>query len=251
MTTLTDRKRFTLSVMMLVLGGMTLAGCDSTPIYTDYEAFIKTPMPVVAGKPYVIEPPDVIQIIAPNAPEIHGMQQKVRPDGFITVYLLGDVMAAGETPEALSLKLEQQILKFYRDVVVQVTVVEFNSKVYYSAGQTIIGPHPYTGRDTVLDAVLRGGTPRTGHLEKVQVLRPSDDGQTVARMTVNCKVMIETGDLRQNAILEEGDIVYIPPTPLAAAGIAMQNLFQPINPIVEATAGPLSVYTGIVTLSGN
>ena len=221
-------------------------GC--APIkYTDYDAFIKRPTPVVGGKPYVIEPPDGLRISAPAAIEIHNVSTTVRPDGFITLDLLGDVFAAGKTPVQLAAEIEEKILKYYQDVNVQVEVTGFNSKFYYMAGETGAGPRSYTGRDNIFDAIMRGGLPRTSWPEKIVVLRPNEQGDLIRRMSINAKDMIELGDMKYNAVLEEGDIIFIPINPLAAVGVAVQNLLQPVQPVITAVSTPARVSTGLST----
>lgn len=211
-------------------------GC--VPKYTDYDAFMRVPKPIVGGKPYVIEPPDSILIIAPEAIEIDNENQGLRPDGYITLHLLGDVFAAGKTPVQLAAEIEERILRYYQDVTVQVRVTSFNSKRYYMAGETSQGPRPYTGTDTVLDAVLSAGLPRSSWPEKVVVLRPNENADLIRRMSVNMKEMTEKGYLRYNAVLEEGDIVFVPINPLAAVGVFVQNLLSPVDPAIRAVASP-------------
>lgn len=226
-----------LSLMLaLVLGTI---GC--VPQYTDFDAFIKRPRPIVGGKPYVIEPPDSISIIAPGAPEIDGQGGSLRPDGYITLHLLGDVFAAGKTPTQLASEIEEQILTYYQDVSVQVNVNTFGSKTYYLAGETGAGPRPYNGTDTILDAILGGGIPRTAWPEKLVVLRPNERGDLIRRMTINVMDMIQVGDLKNNIVIEEGDILYMPIHPFAAIGVAVQNLLAPIQPIAQAANAPSSV----------
>jgi polysaccharide export outer membrane protein len=231
----------------LLLALLMAAGVGCVPQYKDYDAFMKSPRPIVGGKPYVIEPPDVVQIIAPNAPEIHNVQARLRPDGYITLHLLGDVFAAGKTPTQLAAEIEERVLKYYQDVSVQVLVTGFNSKFYYMAGETGQGPKSYTGKDTVLDAVLREGIPRTAWPEKLVVLRPNEDGELIRRMTINFKDIIERGDLRYNAVVEEGDILFMPLNPLAAIGVAIQTLLFPVSPVVSATSAPRRVATSVAT----
>jgi len=237
--------------VVVILGlAACLAGC--VPPYADYDAFMKKPRPVAGGKPYVIEPPDVIRIIAPGAPEIDSggggnvnvNHKTLRPDGMITLYLLGDVFAAGKTPTQLAAEIQEKILKYYEDVTVQIEVVAFNSKKYYMAGETSIGPRPYTGHDTVLDAVLGAGVPRTSWPSHCVVLRPNEEGELIRRMRIDMKDMYEKGDLRYNALLEEGDIVYLPTNPVADVGIFIQNLLSPVQPAIAAAGTPASV-TGV------
>lgn len=231
---------------VVVMAMLTALGACSTPKYTDYEAFMKKPRPPAGGKPYVIEPPDTVSIIAPTAPEIHGSTLTLRPDGYVTMYLLGDLFAAGKTPTQLASEIEEKVMEFYDDVKVQVEVVGFNSKVYYMAGESgSPGPKRYTGKDTVLDAVLGSGIPRTAWPEKAVVLRPNEEGELVKRMSVNLREMYEKGHLRYNALLEEGDIVYIPINPLAAVGVMVQNLLSPVDPVIRVASTPARAETAL------
>jgi polysaccharide export outer membrane protein len=232
------------TVITLVIAAVTLGmatGC--APHYTDYDSFIKTPRPIVGGKPYIIEPPDVIRLISPNAPELHNVSVQLRPDGYVTFYLLGDIFAAGKTPSQLGTEIEEKVMRFYQDATVQVTMTGFRSKVYYMAGETNMGPRPYTGRDTVLDAVLSAGVPRTSWPSKLYILRPDENGGATKRMSINFKDMIAKGDVTQNVVLEEGDILVLPTHPLAALGGAVQNLLMPVDPIIRAGRVPAEVST--------
>lgn len=222
----------------LMIGLLVMTGC--VPHYTDYEAFMKKPKPIVGGKPYVIEPPDKFRLLAPNVPEIHNVEYKIRPDGYTTMYLLGDVFVAGKTPTQLASEIQEKILKYYEDATVQVEVTEFLSKVYYMAGETAAGRRAYTGKDTLLDAVI-GSIPRTAWPEKAVVLRPNEEGELIRRMSVDLRDLYERGDLKYNAVLEEGDIVFIPINPLAAVGVVVQNLLSPVSPVLQAATTPRQV----------
>ena len=224
----------------VVMAAAALGGCGGQQ-YTDYEHFQVAPSQSYRLKPYVIEPPDVIRIISPNAPEIDNVSQQLRPDGYITLHLVGDVLAADKTPKDLAQEIEEKIRDFYEDVSVQVRVSNFNSKFYYIAGESRSGPVSYTGNDTVFSAVMRAGLPRSAWPEKAVVIRPNEDGDLIRRMSVDLNAMIEKGDFRHNAVLEEGDIVFVPINPLAAVGVAIQNLLSPVSPALQAIATPARV----------
>lgn len=238
---LTGAPRLVLLVMaaLLLMGGS--VGC--VPAYKDYSAFMRSPRPIVGGKPYIIEPPDTIRFIAPNAPEIHNLNASLRPDGYITLYLLGDVFAAGKTPTQLASEIEERMLRYYQDVTVQIEVTGFASKRYYLAGEIGGGPRQYNGTDTVLDAVLSVGVARSAWPEKLVVLRPNENGELIRRMRINFKDMYEKGDLKYNAVLEEGDIIFMPINPIAAVGVFVQNLLSPVQPVINAASTPARVST--------
>lgn len=227
------------SLVALILGLALLTGCKTE--YKDYDAFQVLPRQSYSQKPYVIEPPDSISIIAPNAPEINAETQQLRPDGYITLHLIGDVLAAGKTPTNLAMEIQEEISAFYEDVKVQVRMAGFNSKFYYMVGETRAGPVTYTGNDNVRLAVMKAGIPPTAWPERAVLIRPSEDPDLIRRMSIDLKHMLEQGDLSRNAVLEEGDMIVIPINPFAAFGRIVQNLISPVSPALQAVSTPARV----------
>jgi hypothetical protein len=72
----------------------------------------------------------------------------------------------------------------------------------------------------------------------VRVVRPSANPDEVREITIDVTRMIEKGDLRNNLLLQEGDIVYVPPTPLGWVGLRLQELLYPTIPLLNAYAFP-------------
>jgi len=66
------------------------------------------------------------------------------------------------------------------------------------------------------------------------------DGSDAHVMKVNMMRMVEHGELAQNVLLKPGDIVYVPPNPLAAVGLALQQLLFPILPAAQSVSAPAS-----------
>jgi protein involved in polysaccharide export with SLBB domain len=66
------------------------------------------------------------------------------------------------------------------------------------------------------------------------------DGSNKHTMKVNMMHMIEKGDLSQNVLLKPGDVVYVPPNPLAAFGLAMQQVLLGIQPATSMIQLPAS-----------
>ena len=66
------------------------------------------------------------------------------------------------------------------------------------------------------------------------------DGSNRHTMKVNMMHMIEKGDLSQNVLLKPGDVVYVPPNPLAAFGLAMQQVLLWIQPTTSMIQLPAS-----------
>jgi hypothetical protein len=97
----------------------------------------------------------------------------------------------------------------------------------------------YTGRDSVLTAVSEAHISVTAWEQRTRVIRPSRDPNVKPKIfKVNYKRMIARGDASKDVLLQEGDIIYIPPTILAA--IAMK-LEEAIRPLARAFSGAYMV----------
>ncbi len=182
---------------------------------------------------------DGINIRAPRMPEIDGSGQTNQPDGKINLKLLGQVKIVGMTAKEIGAKLEVLLGRYYVDPRVNVTVAGFSKKYYvYGQGQGV-GPRPYTGRDTLLDAVLSSIPDFTSWTSRVKVIRTSRGDEPIRTLVVNVDEMIKQGDWSKNILLEPDDIVYIPPTPAAWLGLKLRELLYPTQPLVRAYMAPI------------
>ena len=193
----------------------------------------------VSAIEYRVGIPDAIAIAAPRALEIDGEVHQILPDGKINLRLLGRVKVVGMTAKEIAAKLEVLLGKYYVDPKVQVRVVGYRSKKYYIYGESLAaGARPYTGRDTLLDAVLPAVPSFLTWTSRVKVIRPSHGETPVRTIVVNVDRMLKTGDWSQNILLEPDDVVYVPPTPLAWFANKIREVFFPVGPVVQAYVAP-------------
>lgn len=231
------------AVAALLLPLWLAAGCSQGKTYTDYTSFIKEPRPLVSSSSYRMMPPDMVEITSKRVREINGYREQIRTDGKISPPLLGTVFVAGRTPEEVSLDLSVMAQHFYEDADVSVRVSSYASQKIFVFGEVgAPGPYPYTGANTVLSTMALAQPSRLADAKRVQVLRPDIDGEMVHRMTIDLEKMVRTGDVALNAVLEEGDIIYVPPTGFAAVGLALQQLLLPIQPAAAVVGGPPDIY---------
>lgn len=215
-----------------------LAGCAQK--YQDLKVFNQAHRQDVAASHYRLEPPDVIQIESPTAAEIDQETQRIRSDGKVTLRLLGEIQVSGLTPQELAAKLEDLLSRYYESPEVTVRVIAFESKNVYVFGQVgARGAHPFTGRDTLLDMIATAQPNFLAWGAQVKVIRPSPNPDERHEITVNVDKMLETGDLTDNFLLQEGDIVFVPPTPLGYVGLRLQELLFPISPALATYNTPL------------
>jgi protein involved in polysaccharide export with SLBB domain len=237
--------RFTASLVMMVVGlAGVLGGCQSGPTARERDQlkhFQRAHVRTVSTDRFMLSPPDVITIYAPKAPEVDKQKMQIAPDGTINLDLLNRVYVAGMSPQEVESLLAEKLRTFYQDVKVRVDV-EYRSQWYYVFGETNkSGPKPYTGRDTLVMAVSEAQLTRLSWPERIYVIKPSPDPNERHVTVVNLKDIIQRGDSSPNILLEQDDIVYVPLNPLAAIGVAVQNLLFPVQPIVQAAGSARAV----------
>jgi protein involved in polysaccharide export with SLBB domain len=224
-------------IALAAAGLLSMPGCAAKQ--TDMLHFLKEREYEVSAIEYRVGIPDGIDISSPRVAEIDGQSRRIQPDGKINLDLIGEVKVVGMTAKELAAKLEVLLSRYYLDPQVSVRVAGYYSKKYYMYGQVgAQGPHPYTGRDTLLDAVLRAGVNYTSWTSRTKVIRPSRGDTPIRVMEVNLDRMIENGDWSRNILLEPDDIVCVPPTPFAWVGQQIRQLLLPADPVLQAYRTP-------------
>ncbi len=210
-----------------------LTGCFSSRA-EDIEAFLKPYEVDVTTQSYTLQPPDEIEIHCSKVPEIHLQRQQIRPDGKVSFEALGEIEVAGKTPEEVADILHSKILELYTltgNEPIDVRVVSYRSKVFYVLGQVNWpGPKVYTGRDNVLSAISDARPNPMAWVERIQVIRPSGNKEIRPKIyEFNLDRMIAHGDTSKNVLLQEGDIIYVPPTVLGAIALKVEEFVRPIG----------------------
>lgn len=166
------------------------------------------PVPGVADTDYVIGPGDSLEINVFNEPKFSGTLP-VRPDGMISVALVGDIQANGLTPMQLSQEITSHLKALITDPRVTVTVLGINSKRIYLVGEVArVGPLPMTPGMTPLQAIATaGGLGPYANAKKIYILR--NVGGKQQKIPFNYKKAIKDGDM-QGVTLLSGDTIVIP-----------------------------------------
>jgi len=235
----------------LLIATSLMAGCfSSNP--EDIRAFVKPYEVDVTAEDYVLQPPDGIEIHCSQVPEVHLQMQRIRPDGKVSFEALGEVEVAGKTPAEVSAIVEEKVAALYAlpgDNPVDVRISVYASKRFYVMGQVMVpGPRDYTGRDSLLTALAMANPNRMAWESRVQVIRPSaTEDQRPMIFEVNYAKMIAKGETINDVLLEEGDIVYVPPTPMAWVALRIEEF---ITPIARAFYGAYLVQNPPATSTG-
>ncbi|MBI3472414.1 MAG: polysaccharide biosynthesis/export family protein [Candidatus Solibacter usitatus] len=169
-------------------------------------AIPEAPKPTVDPNTYVIGAKDQILVQVWKEPELSG-PKTVRPDGKITLQLLGEVHAAGLTPEALAKVIRDGLsAKYMNKPEVTVTVLGVGSKDYYLQGEANrSGAVPLLVPTTVLEALMSaGGFKDFAKKSKIFVVRGKQ------RFYFNYNEVIKGKKMEQNIYLQPGDIIVVP-----------------------------------------
>ncbi len=220
-------------VVILSLVTISLTGCFSSQP-KDIEAFLKPRQVNVTSGTYILQPPDEIEVLCTKVPEIHQQRQRIRPDGKISFESLGEITAAGKSVAEVSNAIRTKVLELYRlegTQPVDVRIVMYRSKVFYVLGEVYVpGVKDYTGRDTVLGALAEAKLNPMAWKQRIQVIRPSSDENVKAKIfEVDYDRMVVHGDTSKDVLLQEGDIIYVPPTILAAIAQVIEEFARPIG----------------------
>jgi polysaccharide export outer membrane protein len=156
-------------------------------------------------KAYVIGALDVLDVRVWNDPKLSGFLD-VRPDGMVSMQLVGEVKADGLTVPQFTEALKQKLSELINEPAVNVQVARFNSKHYYIFGEVgRTGEFPLITQTTVMDALANtGGFREFANLKKIYVLRGSQ------KLYFNYKDVSHGKHMEQNIVLENGDRIFVP-----------------------------------------
>jgi polysaccharide export outer membrane protein len=190
---------------------LTRFGLIALLVVTLAPAAAAQPAPSTEGV-YEMGPGDVLDIIVWRNKEL-SMTVTVRPDGWISLPLLGDVRAAGVTPGALQKTLEQSFSKVVSSPMVTVVVSKVGSfKVSILGKVRQPGRYDLEGPVTVLDVLaLAGGPNEYAQPDGMYVLRRSGVGDSpYQRIPARYSSSILAGKDNTNVTVKPGDIIIVP-----------------------------------------
>jgi polysaccharide biosynthesis/export protein len=168
----------------------------------------QAPPPGANSTRYVLAPEDSIAVTVWKEPSISGTLP-IRPDGMISLSLLGDLQAAGYTPMQLSTEISKRLEKFIQDPNVTVTVLAVRPKEVYMLGEIQhVGAVPITPDMTPLQAIAAaGGLSPFAKAKRIYILREQQGKQV--KIPFDYKKAIRNGD-QQGLSLTPGDTIVVP-----------------------------------------
>ncbi len=189
-------RRLAIALFVLALG------CGSSPSYE----YAREPDP--RASEYLIGPLDTLSIVVWKNQELSS-EVAVRPDGIITLPLIGAVKAAGRTPSDLQRELAKRYTDYVRaeELVVSVGVTAVNSYSFTVSGN-VEHPGVYSSRAyvTAVDAIaMAGGTNRFAS-DEIYVVR----GTPARRIPIDLRRATSGAHPQENVVIIRGDLVVVP-----------------------------------------
>jgi len=159
---------------------------------------------------YAIGVGDVLEISVWKNPEL-AVTTPVRPDGRISVPLLGDIQASGMTPLALRQTLTDQFKEFVTAPGVSVVIKEINSRKVFVTGEVKTpGAYDLQPRTKLLQVLAMAGGLTPYAKKKVTLLRDSRDGRNDRRYELDLDAIISGKRPSDNLVLLPGDTIIVP-----------------------------------------
>jgi polysaccharide biosynthesis/export protein len=231
---------------VLLVSLLVLSGCFFKANKKNLKAFTYPDKANVTADEYILQPPDEVTVISSSVPELTGtssltgtsailnqtMTQTIRPDGVISFERVGEISVAGKTPRQVAELIAQKLSSLYQLTGENPIDIRVNnhSKFYYIIGMIQDpGAKIFSGRETTLSAIAKAVPTNFAWKDKVQVIRPSADPTQPSKVfCLDYRKMSEQGDMTKNVLLQEGDVIYVPPTILASIGLTVQEIVGPI-----------------------
>lgn len=161
------------------------------------------------GGEYQIGPEDILDISVWREKDLQ-REVIVRPDGWLTFPLVGNVEAAGRTPQQLESEIRQRLRKFIPDPVVTVSVKKIQGLKVFVTGRVGKPGEYMVGRyvDVLQALTLAGGLTPFAKEDKIKILRKQGGKEVV--IPFDYSEVKKGRHLEQNITLRSGDVIVVP-----------------------------------------
>jgi polysaccharide export outer membrane protein len=166
---------------------------------------------LIVTSDYIIGPEDVLEITVWRNTDLSKVVA-VRPDGRISLPLIGDVGAAGRTAAQLAEAIAEKLKEFKENPQVSIVVKEVNSYAIYVLGEVSKpGKYPLKSKTTLLQAItLASGFTPAAARNKIVVFRFGEQGGKDVKIKASYDDIIMRDESPQNIQLKPGDTIVVP-----------------------------------------
>ena len=172
--------------------------------------------PIGAGQPhggdYQIGPEDVLEISVWKEQDLQLKEVLVRPDGWITFPLVGNIEAKGRTAQEIHDEITERLRKYIPDPVVTVSVKKVAGYKIFVIGKVNKPGEYVVGRyvDVLQALTLAGGLTPFAEEDNIRILRKNKENNNDVVLNFNYADIKKGRRLEQNIRLQSGDTVVVP-----------------------------------------
>ena len=193
---------------LLAVIALVFVGCSGVP-----SSETMPPASEIESDAYEIGVGDTVDVHVWRNPEL-GQSIVVRPDGYISLPLMGDVKAEGKRPETLASEITVALSEYIRTPEVSVMVrnpvsKEFRNRVRITGQVLSQQSVAFQPGMTVLDLVLMAGGPTDFAAESRATLLRVIDGE-YQTYGLDLGAILKDGNMSQNHVLQPGDVISVP-----------------------------------------
>lgn len=166
---------------------------------------------LIVTEDYIIGPEDVLEITVWRNADLSKVVT-VRPDGKVSLPLIGDVVAVGKSAGQLSELIAVRLKEYKENPQVSIVVQQVNSYAVFVMGEIVKpGKYPLKSKTTLLQAItLAGGFTANAARNKLVVFRFGDKGQKDVKIKASYDDIILRDSSPQNIELKPGDTIVVP-----------------------------------------
>lgn len=218
------------AALLGVLCAVVLSGCYYNVTKTPPPDAARSAVTPPAPPPYTIRAGDQLAVKFYQNPDLNE-NVLVRPDGKVSLQLIGDVQAAGLEPAVLSAQLRKAYVSELAKPRIVVSVRRLGGRVYVGGEVGKPGIVPLTANLTLIQAIQEaGGFLPTAHLSQVVLVRRDANGHPVG-YAVDVRPTIGGIDPGQDVPLEPYDIAFVPRSKVADLNLFVEQYIRKNLPI--------------------
>lgn len=192
-------------------GGTATTSASQTDAKTRLMSSTAENSQLIVTPDYILGPEDILEIAVWKNNDL-SKQVQVRPDGRISLPLVGDVSAVGKTPSQLTDEISSRLRAYMENPTVSILVKEVKSYQIYVLGEVNKpGKYPLTSKLTLLQAItVAGGFTQVAARNKIVVFRYGKDAEGLTKIKASYDDMVIRDGSNQNIELRPGDLIVVP-----------------------------------------
>lgn len=229
--------------LLVALVTVGLTGCNTAPSkraiqYMNQEGFGRPVFGNAEEEEYV-SIGDSVTVFDIAHPEDIDFQLAVAPDGTVLLREVGRIYIAGLTRSDLQAVLREKYSPYFQDAPEIVVEISASQRSYWVLGEvTREGSYPFRGNQNIIDAIVQARPKKdTANLGRILLIRA--DPNDPLRLPFNFYDLAIRGDSSLNYVLQENDIIWVPPTLMAEFGYFLKKMLYPVTAVFQAIGGAL------------